>query len=173
MHSHRASPWDLLLSVSRGLCQYQMVGSPGLGIIAGITAFSDSFLLNFLPSARERGHGGRNDCVGVWCPPSFLCHHGFPSVSNPARTPAAHRMASPQAQDTSSQKHPSYPPNHPACSLFGAPVARLQSMKPSSHCRNYCSDSGVFLIVRLMTGSIDCSNHKGIITLHAALNMTQ
>lgn len=84
---------------------------------------------------------------------------------------------------------PPHPPNHPACSLFGAPVARLQSMKPSSHCWNDCSDSGVFLIVRrdsylacltepppqsnrLIAGSIKWTNHKGLMTLHAALNMT-
>lgn len=50
---------------------------PGLGIIQGIvTIFSTAIFfcfskLNCLPSEGEKGSGERNDCVGVWCPPSF------------------------------------------------------------------------------------------------------
>lgn len=171
-----------------GFVNIRWLEGPGLGIIAGITAISGTvFLLNCLPSATERGHGWRNDCVGVWCPPSFCVIVASPLyqiLPGHQLLPDRHHL---RHKTLPLRTTPPHPPNHPACSLFGAPVARLQSMKASSHCWNDCSDSGVFLIVRRdsylacltepppqsnIAGSIKCTNHKGLIKLHAALNMT-
>lgn len=120
---------------------------PGLGIIAGITAISGTVFIELFTLSEGERRWREGWLCGRLMPSIFLCQHGFSSVSNPARAPAAPRMASPKAQDTSSQNYP-HPPTHPACSLVGAPVARLRSVKPSSHCWNDCSDSGVFLPVR-------------------------
>lgn len=50
---------------------------------------------------------------GHLMPSIFVCQYAFSSVSNPARAPAAPRMASPKAQDTSSQNYPFLTPHHP------------------------------------------------------------
>lgn len=100
----------------------------------------------FFFTPRERGEWGQwgADCVGVRCPPSF-CQQGFSSVSNPAKTPAARRMASPKAQNTSlrSTPQPHYPPTQQLEWVIS--VARLWSAKSSSHGWKDYSDSGVFI----------------------------
>lgn len=92
--------------------------SPGLGIIADITAISGTVLIELFTLTGDWEGGGRGMGTDWLCgglmPSIFLCQRGFCSVSNPARAPAAPTPASPKAQDTSSQTHhhPHTPPPH-------------------------------------------------------------
>lgn len=155
--NHRASPWNLLLSVSCFLFFLAISdGCRALGLAswqASVLSLAQ-LLLNCLPWETERGRGGevegeKNDCVGVWCPPSFSV-----SVASPLYLILPGHQLLPE-QHLLRQKTlplrttplPSYPPNNPAWSLMAIPLARPWSAKPSSHCWNDCSDSSVFLII--------------------------
>lgn len=146
--THRASPWNLLSVWAGCFVNIRWLEGAGLGIIVGITAISGTVFIELFTLSEGEGRRREGWLCGCLMPSIFLCQRGFSSVSNPARAPAAPRMASPTAQDTSSQTNPSPPAIHPACSLVGAPMARLWSLEPSSHCWNDCSDSSVFLLVR-------------------------
>ena len=87
-----------------------MVGGPRAWHHSGHHCYLwHSFIELFTLSKGERRWRQQWLC-GCLIPSIFLCQCSFSSVSNPARAPAAPRMASPKAQDSSFQNYPLPPP---------------------------------------------------------------
>lgn len=148
------------------------------------------FIELFTLSNRERTWRQKWLC-GCLMPSIFLCHRGFSSVSNPARAPAAPRMASPKAQDTSSLNYPLLPtqPTQPA--LYWVPLWPGCSRWSQVHTVGMIAVTAVFFWLsvgtrsylacftepppppaltgwqsnRLIAGLIEWTNHKRLITL--------
>ena len=110
---HRASPWNLLLSVNCFFCQYQMVGGPW----AWHHSRHQSYLWHSSYWIVYPGREGGRDCVGVWCPPSFSVSVASPLyliLPGHQLLPERHLLRHKTLPLRTTPLLPTHPPIHPS-----------------------------------------------------------